>query len=223
MYKSQLKRYQRLRYRMKNWSSFKFNATLALARQLRPPKSGDNGAFDALSNAWLRRHHADAYKRIKNSLKQRNINQATLSCIMIQLCRLLQSNDSDQDLSRSSIRLIGRVKSVYSIWIKEQRIISKQEDTDMVTDQLSIKMIVDTEDDCYSVKKMLTTTFTALRVKDYISNPKSSGYQAIHLVLHGDWDDQFVEIQIVTHAMNEAQMGDDHSRYKTNQDAALYE
>ena len=216
LYRSQFRKYQNLNHRIKNWSSFKFNTTLALARQLRPPKSGDNGAFDAVSNAWLRRHHPEAFKRIKNSSKQNNISQATLACIMVQLCQLLNINNT-------SIRLVGRIKSIYSIWIKEQRILAKEENTELVTDQLSIKIIVNTEDDCYTVKNILANTFTVFRINDYISNPKSSGYRAIHVILFGYQDDQFVEIQIVTDAMNQAQMGDDHSRYKTNQDTLLYE
>ena len=222
VYDPQSKVYEVLQDRIAHWSLGDFNSTLAFVRKLRPPNGDENGAFDALSNAWLRHHHPADYSRIENSMEHLNINRATLSCILIQLCRLIRSKDSAQD-HRSPLIITGRVKSIYSLWNKEQLVAAGQQPHPFIADHLAVKILVNFVDDCYRIRNKLIQKFVILRITDYVSTPKDSSYQAIHVNVFGLHLGQFVEIQILTHTMNRAQMGGDHSRYKQMEDRLLYE
>ena len=63
-------------------------------------------------------------------------------------------------------------------------------------------------DDVYRIAERLEHNrhFTVVRVKDYIKNPKSSGYQSLHMIMEipvGDGSESIrVEVQIRTVAMN---------------------
>ena len=221
-YDPQSQVYEVLQDRLAHWSLGDFNSTLAFVRTLRPLDGDENGALDALLKVWLRHRHPDDYNRIQSLMKQLHIDQATLSCIMIQLCRLVRPKDSGEHHRTSNI-LIGRVKSIYSLWNKEQHIAAGLHQHSPISDHLAVKVIVDSVDDCYIIQNKLIQNFVILRITDYISMPKDSGYQAIHVNVFGLYLGQFVEIQILTHTMNQAQMGDDHSRYKQMEDGFLYE
>lgn len=221
-YDPQSKVYEVLQHRIAHWSLGDFNSTLAFVRKLRPPNGDENGAFDALSNAWLRHHHPDDYSRLERSIEKLHINQATLSCILIQLCRQISSKDSNKH-HRSSYIITGRVKSIYSLWNKEQLVAAGQQPHAFIADHLAVKILVSSIGDCYRIRNELRHTFVILRITDYVSMPKDSGYQAIHVNVFGLHLGQFVEIQILTHTMNQAQMGGDHSRYKKMEDRLLDE
>lgn len=222
VYNSQSKTYKAFQNRIKKWPITNFNSTLALARKLRPSNGSDNGAFDALSNIWLRHRHPRDYIRIKKSLAKLHISKSTLSCIMIQLCHLLGSKNFNGH-NNFSAELVGRIKTIYSIWSKEQQMAKGKRESKAIVDQLSVKIIVDSVHDCYVVRNETMRKFSISHTNDYIARPRKSGYQAIHLIVLGLYANQFVEMQILTKAMNRAQVGEDHTGYKTMQDEFLYE
>ena len=49
-------------------------------------------------------------------------------------------------------------------------------------------------------------------ITDYIAMPKESGYRAIHIIILGLYPGQFVELQILTKAMDRIQIGNFHSQ-----------
>ena len=206
-YNSQYEFYELFRYLISKWPIDNFNETLEFARRLQPPNGNENGAFNALADTWLRHQYSDDYIRVKNELVKLHINERTLSCILIQLCQTLDS-----------VELTGRVKTVYSLWNKQQRSTNGQIEHSLIADQLSVKIIVDSIADCYVVRDKIEQRFSVVRITEYIAMPKESGYQALHMIIVGLYPGQFVELQILTKDMDQIQIGNFHSQYKAKED-----
>ena len=100
----------------------------------------------------------------------------------------------------------GRPKSIHSIWNKMKK---KGVSFEEVYDLFAIRIIVisppDKEkEDCWKVYSMITDEYTPSpeRLRDWLSNPKSNGYEALHTTVMGP-QGKWVEVQIRTKRMNE--------------------
>lgn len=93
----------------------------------------------------------------------------------------------------------GRVKSVYSLYKKLDRV----DAVDDVYDLIALRIVVDDIDTCYLVLGVLHAMYTPVfeRIKDYIAQPKSNGYQSLHTTVTTK-EGQIVEFQIRTHEMH---------------------
>lgn len=126
----------------------------------------------------------------------------------------------------------GRPKSVNSIYGK---IKNKGIDVSEIFDLFAIRIILkDTpiekeKEECWNVYSLVTNIYepNPLRLRDWISTPRPSGYESLHTTVIGP-DNHWVEIQIRTHRMDEvAEKGDAaHWKYKEssnsdNQDSWL--
>ena len=113
--------------------------------------------------------------------------------------------------------IIGRSKSIYSIYKKMERGKKFSE----LYDLLAIRIFVDTEQECYMVLGIIHSKFRPIskRFKDYIAMPKVNGYQSLHTTIFGVEGFLF-EVQIRTHQMDEvAENGiAAHWAYKENRD-----
>ncbi len=112
----------------------------------------------------------------------------------------------------------GREKRPYAIWRKMQR---KNISFEMLSDITAFRILVNNVQDCYRVLGAIHAVYHTVpgKFKDYISTPKSNGYQSIHTVVMGP-ENQRVEIQIRTREMHEiAEMGvAAHWSYKQDRD-----
>jgi GTP pyrophosphokinase len=100
----------------------------------------------------------------------------------------------------------GRPKSIHSIWNKIKK---KEVSFEEVYDLFAIRVILNSpldkeKEDCWKVYSMITDEYSPSpeRLRDWLSNPKSNGYEALHTTVmgpHGKW----VEVQIRTKRMNE--------------------
>ena len=86
-------------------------------------------------------------------------------------------------------RISGRPKSIYSIWNKLK---TKQSDFTEIYDLFAIRVIVDVpkveeKKTCFLIYSVVTDFYTPIpeRWKDWISNPKSNGYESLHTTVIG--------------------------------------
>ena len=115
--------------------------------------------------------------------------------------------------------LKGRTKSINSIWQKMQK---QDVDLNGIYDLFAIRIILDTspKDEkraCWLAYSIVTDIYRAntSRFKDWITIPKSNGYESLHITVYGPGD-KWVEVQIRTKRMDEtAERGvAAHWRYK---------
>lgn len=98
--------------------------------------------------------------------------------------------------------LKGRAKKYYSLYKK-----LKQKDLtlEQVYDLVALRIITKTIDECYYALSLVHKNFEPIkdRMKDYITKPKSNGYQSIHTAVKDPDSGQIFEVQIRTIEMNE--------------------
>ena len=102
-----------------------------------------------------------------------------------------------------TVEVSGREKSPYSIWAKMQR---RNVQFEQLSDIMAFRMIVPTREACYAALGAVHAAYPVIagRFKDYISTPKSNGYQSLHTgVTLREPRNQKIEVQIRTAAMQE--------------------
>ena len=127
----------------------------------------------------------------------------------------------DERLKEEGLKfeLKGRTKSINSIWQKMQK---QGVDLSGIYDLFAIRIILDTtpKDEkraCWLAYSIVTDIYKAnpSRFKDWITIPKSNGYESLHITVYGPGN-KWVEVQIRSRRMDEtAERGvAAHWRYK---------
>jgi len=104
-------------------------------------------------------------------------------------------------------RMQERIKSVYSIWNKMQ---SKNINFEAIYDLFAVRIVfdpkpnIDVKKQCWEIYSIITDLYRIRheRIRDWVSQPKANGYQALHLTAMGP-DGQWVEVQIRSKQMDE--------------------
>lgn len=105
-------------------------------------------------------------------------------------------------------KVFGRPKTIFSIWRKMKL---KEIDFEEVYDKFAIRVVVEDAGDldkekanCWRAYSIIASTYNTIssRFRDWITNPKSNGYQSLHTTVIGPEGKQ-VEIQIRTQRMDE--------------------
>ena len=127
-----------------------------------------------------------------------------------------------RDCGVAVIEVTGRQKSPYSIWEKMHR---GSVQFEQLSDIMAFRIVVPTREACYAALGAVHAGYPVIagRFKDYISTPKSNGYQSLHTgVTLREPRNQKIEIQIRTREMHDvAENGvAAHWVYKLN-DAAV--
>lgn len=105
------------------------------------------------------------------------------------------------DAGLNNAIIYGREKRPFSIWKKME---NKNVEFEQLSDIIAFRVVVDTIPECYQALGTIHAEWHTIpgRFKDYISTPKSNGYQSLHTSVLGP-NKQRVEIQIRTYEMNE--------------------
>jgi len=101
------------------------------------------------------------------------------------------------------IEVTGREKSPYSIWEKMQR---RNVQFEQLSDIMAFRIVMPTREQCYMALGAIHAAYPVIagRFKDYISTPKSNGYQGLHTgVTLREPRNQKIEVQIRTVEMQE--------------------
>jgi guanosine-3',5'-bis(diphosphate) 3'-pyrophosphohydrolase len=106
-----------------------------------------------------------------------------------------------------SYEIKGRFKSIFSI---RRKMVKQGVAFDEVYDKFAIRIIYQTEDlenekfIAWKIYSIVTDHFhpNPVRLRDWISSPKSTGYEALHITVMGP-KGRWVEVQIRSHRMHE--------------------
>jgi GTP pyrophosphokinase len=101
----------------------------------------------------------------------------------------------------------GRPKHIWGLYMKMKQTGQSAKD---VNDNLGIRVITNTKEDCYQALSILFRTWPPAQgiygsepFRDWIVSPKQNGYQSIHTtVLYTQNKDRLLEVQIRTHEMH---------------------
>ena len=154
---------------------------------------------DILSKIKDSKQEQDAYirafsKTIKNALNSENLNY----------------------------QIKGRPKSIYSI---RRKIVAQNVSFDEVYDKFAVRIVYNSSEEnekfiAWKIYSIVTDNFrpNPTRLRDWISSPKSTGYEALHITVMGP-KGRWVEVQIRSERMNEiAEKGfAAHYKYKNKE------
>lgn len=108
-----------------------------------------------------------------------------------------------EDAGVHVLEVTGREKSPFSIWEKMQQ---RNVAFEQLSDIMAFRVVVETKEACYAALGAVHSAFPVIagRFKDYISTPKSNGYQSLHTgVTLREPRNQKIEVQIRTREMHE--------------------
>lgn len=153
--------------------------------------------------------HPEEYKAIAKGLKAKRLDRDNfVNGIVEQLNHQIRASGAQH------FAVYGRSKHIHSIAKKMHR---KNVALDEIYDATAVRILVDTEAQCYEVLGMVHTLWRQIPAEfdDYIFNPKPNGYQSLHTAVEGP-EGRVFEVQIRTFHMHDlAEMGvAAHWKYK---------
>ena len=127
------------------------------------------------------------------------------------------------EVAQINAEVHGRPKSIHSIWNKMKK---KGVEFEEVYDLFAIRIILNVTSElekaeCWKVYSMVTDEYTPApeRLRDWLSNPKANGYEALHTTVMGP-QGRWVEVQIRTRRMNEIAEKGLAAHWKYKEDAS---
>ncbi|MBT9547385.1 MAG: bifunctional (p)ppGpp synthetase/guanosine-3',5'-bis(diphosphate) 3'-pyrophosphohydrolase [Candidatus Sericytochromatia bacterium] len=167
-----------------------------------------------LEDLCLRYLYPDYYWSIAQYIAQKRVErEEVMSRTLVQLKEALLDEDTeffidgeprpdgeDSKKRTKKVQIFGRPKNFYSIYNK---ISKKQKDFKDIYDYFGIRVLVDSEADCYSVLGMVHSIWKPIpgRFKDYIAMPKQNMYQSLHTTVISETGHP-LEVQIRTFDMD---------------------
>jgi GTP pyrophosphokinase len=154
-----------------------------------------------LEDLSMKYTQAGVYQEIARKLDETKVSREAYILNFIEPIkkRISESTDLKFDIK-------GRTKSISSIWnkLKKQKIPFED-----IYDLFAIRLIIDCPKEleksaCWQAYSIITDMHTpnTSRLKDWISIPKSNGYESLHITVMGQ-EGKWVEVQIRTRRMDE--------------------
>jgi GTP pyrophosphokinase len=157
--------------------------------------------------------HHETYKAIAEKLAETKESRETFIKEFIQMLQ------ADLDAMNIPYEIKGRSKSIHSIWNKLK---TGRVEFERIYDLFAIRVILDSareneKADCWQAYSVVSDVFrpNPNRLRDWISAPKTSGYESLHTTVLGPGG-KWVEVQIRSKRMDEiAEKGNAaHWKYK---------
>lgn len=155
-----------------------------------------------LEDLGLKYTEPDVYKDILSKIKESKEDQD----IYIQQFSEVIKNSLDKENLEYTIK--GRPKSIFSI---RRKMLSQGVPFDEVYDKFAIRIIYKSDSEsktekflAWKIYSIVTDHFrpNPIRLRDWISSPKGTGYEALHITVMGP-KGRWVEVQIRSERMNE--------------------
>lgn len=153
-----------------------------------------------LLDLCLKYQNPPAYESVALRLKETDRERASF------VAEFVKPIENKLNSRGFAFEMKARTKSINSIWRKMQ---TQKVDFDEVYDLFAIRIILNSElknekSDCWQVYSMVTEEYQSnpKRMRDWITIPKSNGYESLHATVLGPHD-KWVEIQIRTRRMDE--------------------
>jgi len=165
--------------------------------------------------------HPRIYDEIARKVKMdEKKNLALINRFSLPIIEELNENNIIFDIS-------GRFKSIYSIWKKMQ---SKNIPFEEVYDLLAVRIVFEPGPEmseraqCWQIYSLITDIYTPKpdRLRDWVSRPKSNGYEALHLTVMGP-EGRWVEVQIRSQRMDDIAERGFAAHWKYKGDTSLSE
>ena len=143
----------------------------------------------------------DEYEEIRRKIEETEPQrQQYIDRFMAPIRQVLDDNNIEYEMK-------ARVKSIYSIWNKMRR---KEIPFEEVYDLFAIRIVFKAtpfpseKTQCWQIYSCVTDIYTPhpQRLRDWVSIPKSNGYEALHSTVMGP-DGIWVEVQVRTQRMDD--------------------
>jgi GTP pyrophosphokinase len=152
-----------------------------------------------LEDLSLKYTNRETYTRIAKKLNETKIKR---DAYIDDFIRPIREKLEQEGLN---FEIKGRTKSIYSIWNKMRK---QHNDIEDIYDLFAIRIVLDVpkereKPDCWLVYSLITDMYqpNPSRMKDWISIPKSNGYESLHITVYGP-QNRWVEVQIRTKRMD---------------------
>ena len=154
-----------------------------------------------LENLSFRYEHPEEYEKIQKKLAKTQIERDQL------YNEFITPIQKELDKLGFTYRIMGRLKSPYSIWNKMQ---TKHIAFEDIYDILAVRIVFtpregkNENNECFNIYIALTELYNVHpdRLRDWVNKPRANGYRALHATFmskHGEW----IEVQIRSELMDE--------------------
>ncbi|RVU25531.1 bifunctional (p)ppGpp synthetase/guanosine-3',5'-bis(diphosphate) 3'-pyrophosphohydrolase [Sandaracinomonas limnophila] len=167
---------------------------------------GLNAIKTELEDLGLKYTEPEAYKEIANKLTE---NKRSRENFVDHFIRPIKKSLDEKNLNYT---IKGRPKSIYSIYNKIKK---SNTPFEKIYDLFAVRIVLDVpldreKADCWEVYSVVTDHYrpNPSRLKDWVSTPKSNGYESLHttvmsLPFGNDKEGRWVEVQIRSKRMDE--------------------
>lgn len=157
------------------------------------------GIKSELEDMSLKYTNRDVYMQIAHKLNETKASRDAYISDFIKPVK--------EKLEREGLKfeIKGRTKSISSIWNKMKK---QKNDIDNIYDLFAIRIILDVppereKNECWLAYSIVTDMYrpNPSRLKDWLSIPKSNGYESLHITVYGP-ENKWVEVQIRSKRMD---------------------
>jgi GTP diphosphokinase / guanosine-3',5'-bis(diphosphate) 3'-diphosphatase len=178
---------------------------------------GLNAIKTELENLGLKYTNAEAYHDIELKLKESEPERKRFIQKFIEPLKEILAEQGFK------FKILGRPKSIFGIYNKMK---TKQVGFEEIYDLFAIRIVIDSpleseKSDCWKVYSIITDFYhpSPERLRDWISTPKSNGYESLHTTVMGP-QGKWVEVQIRTTRMDDLAENGYAAHWKYKESAA---